>query len=268
VLTPVGVDHDVKEYPDAGHAFLNDHDPADVPILFVVTGKLFAGGSGYHEPSAALEALRKAAHDVIPTVREAALRGFWAIEDDPGRAVDLDLALDIIAGALRHRHERVRLAAAIALRDRGDRRVLAPLQEALDDRSSWVRIMALLGIARADRKVALAAAISALRDRNRTVRISAAQTLASLRDPHAVEALIDFYRRSTAVESRLAAVDALGHMRIKAVVPTLVAALEDPSTDTTYAGPAAPYPVRYAAAKALRRIRTREALDALRAVSF
>jgi carboxymethylenebutenolidase len=49
-LTAVGVDHDVKEYPDAGHAFLNDHDPADVPILFVVMGK-FAGG-GYHEPSA------------------------------------------------------------------------------------------------------------------------------------------------------------------------------------------------------------------------
>ncbi len=51
-LTTAGVDHDVKEYPDAGHAFLNDHDPADVPILFLVTGKLFAGGSGYHEPSA------------------------------------------------------------------------------------------------------------------------------------------------------------------------------------------------------------------------
>ncbi len=49
-LTTADVDHDVKEYPDAGHAFLNNHDPADVPILFVVMGK-FAGG-GYHEPSA------------------------------------------------------------------------------------------------------------------------------------------------------------------------------------------------------------------------
>lgn len=49
-LTAVGVDHNVKEYPEAGHAFLNDHDPADVPILFAVMGK-FAGG-GYHEPSA------------------------------------------------------------------------------------------------------------------------------------------------------------------------------------------------------------------------
>jgi carboxymethylenebutenolidase len=51
VLTAAGVVHDVKEYPDAGHAFLNDHNRADVPILFVVMGTL-AGGGGYHEPSA------------------------------------------------------------------------------------------------------------------------------------------------------------------------------------------------------------------------
>ena len=49
----LGVDHDVKEYPDAGHAFLNDHDGAGdrTPIIFVVMGK-FGGPSGYHEPSA------------------------------------------------------------------------------------------------------------------------------------------------------------------------------------------------------------------------
>ena len=52
-LTAVGVDHDVKEYPDAGHAFLNDHDSAHdpVPILFAVLGKL-THGAGYHEASA------------------------------------------------------------------------------------------------------------------------------------------------------------------------------------------------------------------------
>jgi carboxymethylenebutenolidase len=27
-LATNGVDHDVKEYPDAGHSFLNDHDPS------------------------------------------------------------------------------------------------------------------------------------------------------------------------------------------------------------------------------------------------
>jgi len=26
-LTEVGVEHDIKVYPDAGHGFMNDHDP-------------------------------------------------------------------------------------------------------------------------------------------------------------------------------------------------------------------------------------------------
>jgi carboxymethylenebutenolidase len=53
VLEALGVDHDVKEYPDAGHEFLNDHHAAGdrSPLIFVVMGKL-AGPSGYHEPSA------------------------------------------------------------------------------------------------------------------------------------------------------------------------------------------------------------------------
>ena len=49
-LTAAGVDHDVKEYPDAGHGFLNDHDPADVPALSAVIEKVMR--AGYHEPSA------------------------------------------------------------------------------------------------------------------------------------------------------------------------------------------------------------------------
>jgi len=49
-LTAAGVDHEVKVYPDAGHAFLNNHDRAEVPTLLVVLGKLT--GSAYHEPSA------------------------------------------------------------------------------------------------------------------------------------------------------------------------------------------------------------------------
>jgi carboxymethylenebutenolidase len=53
VLEALGVDHDIKAYPDAGHAFLNDHDAAGdrSPLIFVVMGK-FAGPAGYHEPSA------------------------------------------------------------------------------------------------------------------------------------------------------------------------------------------------------------------------
>jgi carboxymethylenebutenolidase len=41
-----GIPHDVKEYPDAGHSFLNKHDS----MLFAVVGRLMGGG--YHDASA------------------------------------------------------------------------------------------------------------------------------------------------------------------------------------------------------------------------
>jgi carboxymethylenebutenolidase len=49
-LTRLAIDHDVKEYPDAGHAFLNQPDPADLPWLLTVLGKIV--NTRYHEPSA------------------------------------------------------------------------------------------------------------------------------------------------------------------------------------------------------------------------
>ena len=54
-LEALGVDHDIKEYADAGHSFLNDlslPSSAKTPAIFVVMGK-FNGPSGLHEPSAA-----------------------------------------------------------------------------------------------------------------------------------------------------------------------------------------------------------------------
>ncbi len=55
-LEALGVDHDVKEYPDAGHAFLNDHrGEGSWGVLSMVMGHLpvIAGYAGsYHDPSA------------------------------------------------------------------------------------------------------------------------------------------------------------------------------------------------------------------------
>ena len=55
-LEALGVDHDVKEYPDAGHAFLNDHRrEGPWGVLYLVMGHLpvIAGYVGaYHESSA------------------------------------------------------------------------------------------------------------------------------------------------------------------------------------------------------------------------
>ena len=56
-LTAVGVEHDVKEYPEAGHSFLNDHEgagdksPFPLSVLEPVL-EILSPGSGYHEESA------------------------------------------------------------------------------------------------------------------------------------------------------------------------------------------------------------------------
>jgi carboxymethylenebutenolidase len=49
-LTTAGVPHDVKEYPDAGHGFLNNHAPGEVPWVLDVMGKMV--NTGYHDPAA------------------------------------------------------------------------------------------------------------------------------------------------------------------------------------------------------------------------
>jgi carboxymethylenebutenolidase len=51
VLATLGIDHDVKEYPDAGHSFMNDHRDDRIPLVFSVMGR-FTGGFDFDEPSA------------------------------------------------------------------------------------------------------------------------------------------------------------------------------------------------------------------------
>jgi carboxymethylenebutenolidase len=51
LLATLGIDHDVKEYPDAGHSFMNDHRDEKTPWLFALMGRL-TGGVGFVEPAA------------------------------------------------------------------------------------------------------------------------------------------------------------------------------------------------------------------------
>lgn len=44
------IPHDVKVHPEAGHSFLNDHEPDEMPLWPLASGKLVA--SEYHAPSA------------------------------------------------------------------------------------------------------------------------------------------------------------------------------------------------------------------------
>ena len=57
-LTALGADHDIKVCPDAGHGFVNDHDPVDMTLLLTVLNKV--SGTRYHEPSA-IDARRRIA---------------------------------------------------------------------------------------------------------------------------------------------------------------------------------------------------------------
>ncbi len=52
-LSAAGVDHDVKEYPGAGHAFMNDHEGTGdkAPLFLAIMGKLVPG-LGYREGDA------------------------------------------------------------------------------------------------------------------------------------------------------------------------------------------------------------------------
>jgi carboxymethylenebutenolidase len=49
-LVANGVAHDVKEYPQASHGFLNSHQPGEVPAFFSVLFRLT--GTGHHDLSA------------------------------------------------------------------------------------------------------------------------------------------------------------------------------------------------------------------------
>ena len=62
ILTAAGVEHDIKRYPEAGHGFLNDHDPAELPLWIKGIAKLAA--AEFDEPSA-----RDARHRIIEFFR-------------------------------------------------------------------------------------------------------------------------------------------------------------------------------------------------------
>ncbi len=50
------IPHDIKEYPGAGHGFMNDHDLDEVPGMFVLLGRL--SGTAY-DPEATQDARRR-----------------------------------------------------------------------------------------------------------------------------------------------------------------------------------------------------------------
>ena len=56
MLETAGVEHEIKVYPDAGHGFLNDHDPAQLPLWIKAIAKL---ANASYDESAARDARRR-----------------------------------------------------------------------------------------------------------------------------------------------------------------------------------------------------------------
>ena len=55
-LEAAGVEHDLKLYPGVGHGFLNDHDPAELPLWVKAVAKLAAAS---HDEASARDARRR-----------------------------------------------------------------------------------------------------------------------------------------------------------------------------------------------------------------
>ena len=49
-LDAAGVEHDIREYPDTDHAFMNDHAEDQIPWMINVIAFLFGGGE-YNQES-------------------------------------------------------------------------------------------------------------------------------------------------------------------------------------------------------------------------
>src|SRR3546814_14309100 len=97
-LQELGVDHDVKEYPAAGHSFLNDHDRSDLPLAVSVMMTL--PGMGFHEPSAAdakQSEERRVGKECVGTRRSR-----WSPYQYKKKATIVEVLVDIVATHLNH----------------------------------------------------------------------------------------------------------------------------------------------------------------------
>ena len=53
ILNRYQIDHDIKEYENTDHAFMNDHDPKEVPLFLEFIAFAFGGGAFHPESSKA-----------------------------------------------------------------------------------------------------------------------------------------------------------------------------------------------------------------------
>jgi carboxymethylenebutenolidase len=52
ILAAADIAHDVKEYPNTDHAFMNDHAEDKIPFMIQIVAFVLGGGGAYHPESA------------------------------------------------------------------------------------------------------------------------------------------------------------------------------------------------------------------------
>jgi HEAT repeat protein len=166
--------------------------------------------------------------DPEATVRAAAVHRFWRIQGEA--------AITLGIRCLADQDERVRFAAAVLLRDRGDPRARAALVDALGDRFMWIREQAIQGLAQIGGSEVVEPIAECLYDRKRLIRWQAGRALGRVGDRRAVEPLLALLARSTSALGRSAAVVGLGHLRDQRAVAPIAETLHDVWTTDPHEG--------------------------------
>jgi HEAT repeat protein len=161
--------------------------------------------------------------DPAPTVRVAAVQKFWRIEGEDSVSLGVQRLEDA--------DERVRFAAAVLLRDRGDPSARDALVAALGDRFVWIRAQAIQGLTRIGGPEVVEPIIARLHDRKRWIRWEASRALGALGAPRAVEPLLMLLARSTSAFGKGSAVVGLGHLGDERAVMPVAEALHEFWTD-------------------------------------
>ena len=143
---------------------------------------------------------------------------------------DLNLSgkiyLEIIKEALKDKDTKVRMNAASALGEIGDKSAIPLLKEALKDKSESVKIYAAMALYRIGDKSAIPLLKESLKDKDMKARMYAAMALGKIGDKSAIPLLKEALKDKDTVV-RMYAARALGEIGDKSAIPLLKEALKD-----------------------------------------
>ena len=188
-----------------------------VPLAAVHLGWIREDDAKAAQVQEMVEALQSA----DPEVRQQAA---WALgEQESFRAVEA------LVGRLRDQEAGVRGMAAWALGEIKDRRAVAPLLGVLTDDDPYVREMVVRALGEIEDERAIQALVPMLDEKEAGLRAATAWALGEIKGDRAVELLSTLLLTDPDERTRQAAVEALREIRGTAILPVLIAGLDDQS---------------------------------------